>query len=347
MTQTTAPPVAMIGNLDCETRWHGAVLPGRVLERISAAATLTRFLFEESVALWTPVPVDPRRICDFEGAPVPTLHSGPPPSWAAAAWGAFRASPRPTQPRDRYGITIPASIGAARKVNDRRFAAAVANRLEIAPAGAMVIRSVAELGQHLAEDGAAASPTEQWVCKAPLSAAGRDRVVGRGRAIEGECARAIDRLLRRFAALTFEPWLARICDLGVCAIVDPDRVIQRPPHTLLTTPLGGFSGISLTPPTLSPDHHAQLTHTVTAVGEALRDAGYLGPFTVDAFVHLDRQQRLCLRPLCEINARLSFGWIAAALADRYGICELHFAPAPANATLLLTADRDGIAAWVR
>jgi hypothetical protein len=344
-----APPL-VVGNLDCEARWRGAVLPRRVLDRISAAATLVRFLFDERVSVWTPTKVAPSRIPDFPDAPAPVLHTGPLPRAASAGWGAFRESGRrgaATTPGDRYGISIPTPISIARIVNDRRFAASLATQLGIAPAGAIVIESVAGLRRHLANDPASASPTDQWICKAPLSAAGRDRVIGQGRGIEGELERALTRLLQRFSALSFEPWFSRTCDLGVCAIVRPDEVVQRPAHTLITTPRGGFCGISLHPPPLSPAQRDLLIRTVTAAGDALRDAGYLGPFNIDAFIHRDRGGQLQLRALCEINARLSFGWIAAALADRYGVGELQFAPPPPGATVLVDADADGIAAWIR
>lgn len=358
---TTSPPLLVIGNLDCEARWHGAALPRRVLERISAAATLLRYLFDEPIELWTPAPVDPARLRELPGAPPLRLRSSatPPPA-ARAGWGAFRelATPLLDHPLDRRldprGIAIPAALATARAVNDRRFASALAARANLAPPGAATITSLEELRRHLAAGGADASPTAQWICKAPLSAAGRDRALGQGPIIEGELERALARLLARFAALTFEPWLERTCDLGVCAVVRADAaspVVQRPPHTLLTTPRGGFCGIAQTPPPLTAAQRALLTATVEAAGRALRDAGYLGPFNVDAFLHRDRGGAVHLRPLCEINARLSFGWIAAALAERHGHAELGFSPLaelPAGATVLVAPDAaDPIAAWAR
>jgi hypothetical protein len=338
----------VVGNLDCEARWHGAVLPQRVLTHISAAATLMRFLFEGPIALWTPAPVDRGRLCELPGAAPLELFSGPLPTRARHGWGAFRDSEGREPPApDRFGISVPVAIATARRVNDRRFAAALASAAGLAPPGATTVTSVEALRHHLRSGGAAASVTDQWICKAPLSAAGRDRVLGRGDTVDGEGERAVQRLLQRFAALTFEPWLARTHDLGVCAIVSPTAIAQRPPHTLLTTPRGGFCGISFAPPPLTAAQRAQLEHTVDAVGAALRDAGYLGAFNVDAFLYRDRDDQHHLRPLCEINARLSFGWIAAALADRYPIRELQFAAPPPDATLLLAPDAAGVAAWMR
>lgn len=341
---TDALPV--VANLDCETRWHGAVLPRRVLERISAAGCLLRYLFEEPVAVWTPAAVDGARLVDLPGAAPLALAHGAPPRGTRAAWGAFRddALATTTAARDRFAISVPAPIPVARAVNDRRFAAAIAARLGVAPEGAAVIHSLEELRRHLA-----ASQRAPWICKAPLSAAGRDRVIGASPELDGEPARAVERLLVRFGALLFEPWLERTCDLGVCAVVRADRVEQRAPHTLLTTERGGFLGITQAPPPLSSAQREQLSAIVEACGLALRDAGYLGPFNLDAFLYRSAAGDVALRPLCEINARISFGWIAAALAERYQLGALGFSPLaerPVGATLLLRpSEQDPVAAW--
>lgn len=362
------PPPLVLGNLDCEARWHGAVLPRRVLERISAAACLMRYLFDEPIALWTPAPVDPARVIELPGAPPIALSSGPPPRGTGerAAWGACsdRAWPQETA-RDRHRVSVPSTIAVARAVNDRRFAAALSDQLGVAPPGARTITSLDELRQHLEERGAAASPTDQWICKAPLSAAGRDRVIATGPLSgqldgvgpEAETARAVAHLLVRFGALTFEPWLHRAGDLGVCAVVRPGGAVeQRAPHTLLTNARGGFLGISQLPPPLSDAQRAQLTHTVSAAGAALHRAGYTGPYNLDAFLYRAASGELRLRPLCEINARISFGWVAAALAERHGFSELGFGAPPPDAskpaTLLVAPEQpddprgDG-AAWAR
>jgi hypothetical protein len=369
----TSGPPTVLGNLDCEARWHGAVLPRLVLERISAAACLMRYLFDEPIALWLPAAVAPARVVDLPGGPPLALHvlrAGALPRGAAgepiAAWGAFSERAIPQEPaRDRHRLSVPAPLSIARAVNDRRFAAALADTLGVAPPGAATIASLDQLRRHLEEGGAAASPTGQWICKAPLSAAGRDRVIFEGplsgpsasrtaRAAElrAETERALARLLQRFGALTFEPWLERTSDLGVCAVVRPDGAIaQRPPHTLLTNLRGGFLGISRHPPPLTAAQREELARVTAAAGRALHAAGYAGPYNLDAFVHRSREGELILRPLCEINARISFGWIAAALAERHGFAELGFGPPPPGATLLIApaaaGDRGDGAAWAR
>jgi hypothetical protein len=50
------------------------------------------------------------------------------------------------------------------------------------------------------------------------------------------------------------------------------------------------------------------------VAAALHDAGYFGPFGVDAFLYFDRG--LCLQPRSEINARYSMGFSVGFVAKR-------------------------------
>jgi hypothetical protein len=185
-----------------------------------------------------------------------------------------------------------------------------------------------------------------WVCKAPWTAAGRDRCRGAG-APTAEQRTRLERLLARSGALVLEPWCDRIVDAGVCARVTADgRVTAHPPHTLLADARGGFLGIDLAPPALEPAEHARLSELAAAAGAALAQLGYAGPFAIDAFAYRDRDGgRRRFRPLCEINARLSFGWIARALAARLGTPRLGFGPAPPGALVLIDPAGDGITAW--
>ena len=62
---------------------------------------------------------------------------------------------------------------------------------------------------------------------------------------------------------------------------------------------------------------------------------------VDAFAYRDGDGTRRFHPLCEINARLTFGWIARALAARLGTRRLGFGPPPDGALVLIGADESG------
>jgi hypothetical protein len=303
-------------NLDCEARWGGGSLPQRVARRVSAvSALLAAFAAEgESVEIYAPAAVDPNRI----KLPNVTMHVGQPSTWDLA-W----ADPN------------------AKAANDRRVALALNQELETTLPGARAVTSIAELDAHLAT---IASP--RWVCKAPWTAAGRDRAYGEGSTISGEQRVYLTRMIDRFGAVMFEPWLERVIDIGVCAALMADgRVVAQAPHTLLCDARGGFLGIDLRAPSLHPDDRLQLANAVEAAGTALHRLGYAGPYTVDAFIYRDGDSQT-LHPLCELNARYTFGHVARALAQRFGTSVLGFGTSPEGAqTLIAPSDDDPVAAW--
>jgi len=209
----------------------------------------------------------------------------------------------------------------AKAANDRRLAQRVC-----ALPGARVATTLDEL---------AAMPAP-WVAKAPWTAAGRDRVRG---PLDAETARYAARLLARHGALVVEPWCDRVLDFGVCATVDAGGVTAQAPHGLLVDARGGFLGIDLGEPALTTAERDRVEAAVHAAGAALAATGYHGPFAIDGFVWGDRQ----LHPVCEINARYTFGWVARALGAR----RLGFGAPPPGATVLVRpTDVDPTCAWL-
>jgi hypothetical protein len=319
--------VIIYANLDQEARWARVPLPHAVVRRISAASLLLASFAPEGelAVIHVPASVDPRRL-QLPASPV-QIEVGVPPRWDVA-W----ADPR------------------AEAANDRRFALRLSQELGIGLAGARVITSLGELDEHLAAGGAEAGFEQRWVCKAPWTAAGRDRAHGRGDSIAGEVRVHVGRMLERFGALTFEPWMDRQLDLGVCVqLYEDGRIHVDRPHTLLSDGRGSFLGIDLVEPALTEDEHRQLADTVAAAGRMLHGLGYVGAFTVDGFVYRDHGTRK-LHSLCELNARHTFGHVARAVAGKLGgIRMLGFGPAPAHVdnprTLVAAAADDPFTAW--
>lgn len=331
---TIDAPWVLIGNLDCEARWSGAPPPpAPVVTRLGQLATLLRvFARDDRDHLWLPSPVDPAQVPTAQ-APRPVLVHGPVPTGRWLPWAAV----------------APHAVGVARRVNDRRFAAAVAAELGVALPGARTITTIAELRAHLDRGGAAASPTGSWVAKAPLTTAGRDRVRRRGVILDDATATRVERLLQRAGALMFEPWLDRRLDVGQGGVVlDDQRAHLFPPHRARCDSAGVIRGIVIDDGlALEPAERAQLETIVGAVARRLGAAGYRGPFVVDAFVYeADGVRRL--HPLCEINARLTFGLVARAWSARRGHpIELGLdGAAPPGAEALVFTPTGEPAAWL-
>jgi hypothetical protein len=195
----------------------------------------------------------------------------------------------------------------ARTCNDRRFAFALAERENWSLPGARIITTL---------DGLPAHGT--WVAKAIFSAAGRERVRFASPPTPPEFDR-IERLLSRFGALLLEPWVDRLLDLGCAGLTDGTRVDVFPPHRLDSDAAGVFraaviddSGDAIAEPSVL----ARVRDTAHAAGEALAAAGYRGPFSVDAYLWRDRAGAVQLQRMSEVNARLTFGLVARAAAER-------------------------------
>jgi len=209
-------------------------------------------------------------------------------------------------------------------VNHRRFGLQTASALGLALPGA---RMVSEIPSEL--DGA-------WVFKPPYSAAGRGTIRGAG-APDTTARRRIHKALATHGELLLEPWLERQADFGCCS--------GRAPHQLLVSADGAFGGIGH-PAALSEAEDQTLRETLARVVQRLAQAGYQGPVTIDAFRHRD------FHPLCEINARMTFGGVAAAIRDRLsltGPSTLHVTrePPPSDAiVLLLPGPPDQLGAWL-
>jgi hypothetical protein len=358
----------IVGNLDLEVELTGSAAPPlkrAVVEMISAAAaTLSAFGGPDDL-LWTPQPVAADRVLDGG----PELVSGPLPTGprAVLAWGeapsvaALRAAGGPTpgevaSEADWRALlwTLHPAVEAARRCNHRALGFAVARELDLLLPGARLIESAGELEAHLAAGGAELSGGT-WVVKAPLSASGRDRLRVRAGELDDAARARLDRLLAR-GPLLFEPWVDRQVDVGVCGLVTPAGHLAFPPHRLLNDAGGVFRGIELDDAGdrlgLTRRERTQLESATSRVARALRSEGYVGPFGIDAYTYRDGAGRRRFQALGEINARLTFGHVARAHAERLGCSRaaqfgLGRGEPPAGAEILLRpAAPDRTAAWL-
>ena len=163
-----------------------------------------------------------------------------------------------------------------------------------------------------------------WVVKAPLSASGRSRFIGKSVERSGpaladpKARRTVERLFGHHGPLLFEPWMERTADFGVSALLGPDHLKIVGIHGQRIDQKGQFAGIDLHPD-LSLQDRGRLLETVEAVAEKLREAGYVGPFGIDAWRYrtgTGTAAGAVLHPLGEINARMTFGLVAWTAAGR-------------------------------
>src|SRR5262249_17278808 len=195
----------ILGNLDAEadlcgltTSWspprRRPAFSRAALLSLSGAATLLRAFARDGDRLWTPPPVDPRRLAAVPRlpapAPAPAPPPAPPPAAGLLAWAetpqttALRCAPpavacdggAPRPLHDLLWCLPRAAPEVVATVHHRAFGLTVAEGLGQALPGARMVDSPAALEAHL-QDGA--RPPCGWVVKAPLSGAGRSRPVER------------------------------------------------------------------------------------------------------------------------------------------------------------------------
>lgn len=191
-----------------------------------------------------------------------------------------------------------------------------------------MVESLAELDRILASSPSASPPA--WVVKAPLSASGRSRYIERTGPLlsDPKSRRTVERLFASHGSLLFEPWMERTADFGCSALLTGSELQIVGFHRQAVDIKGQFAGIEL--PAEMPEGMGEI---VEGVGRALRREGYVGPFGIDAWSY-----GKAFHPLGEINARMTFGLVAWALAQRLGIERLALrfgSEAPAGAIPLL------------
>jgi len=312
-------------------------LPQRVLRAASAMGTLLRVFARPGDSLWTPCPVQPDRVTDVLGLPRPTLVSGPSPVKPrqgqpftdVLAWGETRATsawreagPSTTSDANTEWVgrlwSLPRPRPAiAAQANNRVTQLELTRSLGLALPGACCIASLQALERHLRHGGAAAS-RGRWIAKAPFSAAGRDRMVAGPHALEDVAQRRrVAHMLARFGQLLFEPWMDRVDDFGCCVLVDAQHIELLGIHRQQVHAAGGFAAATVCPEAalgLPDGQMALLTQTALRVAKQLQSRGYRGPLGIDAWRFHNAQGHLALHPLGEINARMTFGLVAQALA---------------------------------
>jgi hypothetical protein len=351
--------VAIVANVDCEATWAARPLPTKVRSRLALLSTLFRTLVtDDDCLIFGTAELDRKRVVEHRELATMQWKTFDDPSWLqlakahrsrSFAWAGtsiikgsnYDPGNVPWQSALSQGVVDDAT---AKLANDRRMTMEVRRLTGAQIPGECIVTSIADLEAHINAGGASFSDGA-WVAKAPWTAAGRDRVWGQGN--DSDALHRAAKLVRSCGALIFEPWLQRIEDFGILAIVTATTIEQRAPHRLLCNQHGGFAGIDCKIEVATPPERQRMVDIVHVVGSRLRTAGYLGPFTVDGFYYLHHGQRQ-LHALCEINARLSFGWIALATTTMFRASAFRVGDAaPTHATpLVLPTSDDPLAVWV-
>ncbi|MFT5048848.1 MAG: hypothetical protein ACI8QZ_000235 [Chlamydiales bacterium] len=152
-----------------------------------------------------------------------------------------------------------------------------------------------------------------WLVRRSFGAAGR----GRRRMESGKPSNAeqqwIEASLRR-GPLTIEPWVEITREYTRSGWVAPGGEITiSAPCFQTTTDTGAWTRTDLVQRgDVSRDDDRRLAEMTQVAGMALADAGYFGPYGIDAFRHrVSGSSGDVLNPMSEINARFTMDWATA------------------------------------
>lgn len=288
----TRDPVAWVFNLDAEDELArgGPHTPTQVMRaRVEALLPTLRALMEpDDEVLWPPTPAPIRARLGRAWCPTP---------WAC-------------EQLRRAGVTVPAAPSASvlRRVNHRLFAHALGQALP----GARFVMTEAELREALADTRMIerVSSEQNWLMKRPLGYAGRGRRKIRAGLWSDADRTWISAALRTGDGLQVEPLVARELDCALHGLVAPDGSVTFGQPALSTIDEAGawVSTERAMAGVLSAAEQTSLVHEAQVTATALFDAGYFGPFGLDAFRWRAPDGALHFQPRCELNARYSMGW---------------------------------------
>lgn len=200
----------------------------------------------------------------------------------------------------------PLPLEVVARVNSKLWSHALEVELGAAIEGAATASTLEELNE--AARRACPRAGDKWVVKSPYGFAARERVLGRGPAVDGAQAAWAVKRLARGETLIFQPWLEVLREYGVVA-----EIAREGSHTILgvsdlqTNGAGTGTGYVLGRAP-SPGRMRELESVASFVCRRLHAEGYHGPVGVDAIEHARG-----LHPLLEVNARYTMGFIAVAV----------------------------------
>lgn len=192
------------------------------------------------------------------------------------------------------------------RVNGRGFCAALGQTLP----GATYVRDMPALIHAVTRPAPGG-----WLLKRDFSFAGRERRRVVGGVLDASTEGFARRSFARGQGLQVEPFVVRTADVAQHGYVLPDGTLLRASPRRQHCDARGVWQRSepLADDALSAEEHAALAESVRCAGEALAQAGYFGPYGVDAFRYLAADGSAAFQPRSELNARFSMGYPRALL----------------------------------
>jgi len=201
------------------------------------------------------------------------------------------------------GVSVPPAppLPVLQRVNHRAFCASLGQPLP----DAAFVQDATALHAHVASH-----PGVIWLFKRPFGFAGRGRIRTAWPVESLAFERWIQKSFEIGDGLQVEPWVERELDAAIHGWVHATAPPQVGVPVLQECSMLG-AWIRSRPPRpgeLTQAEELNLLRTADVVAQSLHDAGYFGPFGVDAYRWRDAAGRSHFNPRSEINARYTMAW---------------------------------------
>jgi hypothetical protein len=224
---------------------------------------------------------------------------------------AWCPTPRALAALAAVGARLPQAppFAVLRRVNHRRFSTDLGRALP----GVRWIETRAALDAAVT----GASPTGLWLLRRPFGFAGRGRLRLDPARRDDAAERWIEATLAAGEGLELAPWVERAADFALHGHLALDgRLTLGEPTVQRCDDTGAWIGSARAASSeMAAGEREALAGAAEEAAAALKEAGYWGPFGIDAFRFRDADGATRFEPRCEINARYSMGW-AVGMGDR-------------------------------
>lgn len=318
-------PTLFVGNFDFEHELAGAQpgsLPGGLRRINDELAFAWLAVASDGDAILGPTDVEagfleaaahaglPRvsliaRDADIAGA---LIRLAPLAEWRLQPWGWSESASRLAR---RVGLPESAvGTESIRQANSRRFSSELEREWGVGLEGAGEVRSIDELADVLSS----LSIEARWVVKAEFGMSARERILGTGRSLTETSASWVRKRLARDGAVFFEPWVERLDEAGLqLEVPAAGEPILVGITSLLTDSSGGYCGSRFEVNDRLNEVYAPAVDVALQAAKRLQQVGYRGPLGIDAMRYRRSDGSWGLRPLQDINARLTMGRLSLSL----------------------------------
>ncbi|MDB4997066.1 MAG: hypothetical protein JWM74_4498 [Myxococcaceae bacterium] len=227
-------------------------------------------------------------------------------SAAGARGRAFCPTPRAIAILERAGAEPEPHppLDVLRRVNSRAFASALGTTLP----GAAFVTEAAVLRRMLRTEPAISAT---WRVKHAFGMTGRNqRVIDPATLREPDLA-SVEGWMKSGNGVQIEPDVAIDTEYAMHAFIAQDGSFERGAIVMQRCDArGGWIATERVAalPAMLGDVAERLVQEIDDVAVALFEAGYFGPFGIDAYTYRDRDGALAFQPRSEINARYSMGF---------------------------------------